>query len=254
MNTHFANNMQTAAKQPSKHSGKLRGVYAITDDALLPGRHLLSQVEQALAAGISLLQYRSKPSSNGSGDDKGGDAERRRQEAKSLAALCARYQVPLIINDDVALAQQAGAAGVHVGTADASVAEARARLGPHAIVGATCHADLQLAIAAERAGADYVAFGRFFPSRTKPHAPSAPLSLLGEAKARLGIAVVAIGGIDGENGAAAVKAGADILAAVHAVFGNSGGNSGGCNDESDGNDVTAAVRRLNAVFARQETS
>lgn len=229
-------------KPAPKHAATLRGVYAITDDALLPGPRLLSQAEKALSTGISLLQYRSK----------NGDASRRLQQAQALATLCARYEVPLIINDDVQLAQQAGAAGVHVGTADASVTEARARLGPHAIIGASCHADLQLAIAAQQAGADYVAFGRFFPSRTKPEAPPAPLALLGEAKACLRIPIVAIGGIDGGNGAVLLQAGADMIAAVHAVFGSSGGNNSG--DDGSDNDAAAGVRALNALFPVAEST
>ena len=206
----------------------LRGVYAITDDALLPPAEMLPKVEEALAAGIRFLQYRSKST----------DADSRLRTARELAALCTAYEVPLIINDAVDLAIEADAQGVHLGRQDAPVAEARARLGPEALIGASCHADLALALKAEEDGADYVAFGRFFPSATKPAAPAAPLAILGEAKQRLRVPVVAIGGIQRENGAAALQAGADMLAAVHAVFG--------------GDDVAGDTRALCALFQRKK--
>ncbi|MGI9251773.1 MAG: thiamine phosphate synthase [Pseudohongiellaceae bacterium] len=201
--------MQLSSQKTSR-TVQISGICAITDDALLPEQHFLPRVEQALAAGVAMLQYRSKQS----------ERDVRLQRARSLADLCERYKVPLIINDDTELAQQAGAQGVHLGTEDGLIDEARAQLGNDAIIGATCHADLSLALAAEQAGASYVAFGRFFPSHSKPEASAAPLTLLTEAKRRLNIPVLAIGGINAENGASVLQAGADMLAVIHAVFGS----------------------------------
>ena len=185
------------------------GIYAITDELLLPANKLLTASRIALENGIALLQYRSKSSA----------AEVRLHEAQALAILCAEFNTPLLINDDVELCAAVNAAGVHLGRQDASLASARERLGPQAIIGVTCHASLTDALRAEQQGADYVAFGRFFPSRTKPNAGAAALTLLGEARQRLNIPIVAIGGIDAQNGASVIEAGADMLAVIHSLFG-----------------------------------
>ena len=112
--------------------------------------------------------------------------------------------------------------------------EARQRLGEEAIIGITCHSDLSLALRAQAAGADYVAFGRFFPSHTKPNAPPASIQVLQQAKAQLAIPIVAIGGINAENGQALVTAGADMLAVIHTLFASA--------------DVEAEAKALNALF------
>lgn len=186
-----------------------RGLYAITDAELIPDAHLLETVEQALLGGARLLQYRHK----------GADKTLRMQQAQALNALCRSYHVPLIINDDVALAATVGSAGVHLGEDDAPLSEARARLGNDAIIGVSCYACLERAVQAAHGGADYVAFGSFFASPTKPKAMSAPLALLGQAVQRLSVPIVAIGGITPSNGRALVAAGADFLAVVSGVFG-----------------------------------
>ncbi|MBD3897028.1 thiamine phosphate synthase [Halomonas sp. ML-15] len=207
-----------------------RGLYAITDAALLPDdRTLLNACDAALRGGLALLQYR----------DKSGDDAHRWRQASALASLCQDYAVPLIINDDTELAlrlREAGFAGVglHLGQGDGDLALARQRLGASALIGVTCHARLELAEHAKVEGANYVAFGRFFTSRTKPEAPPASLSLLSEA-AYLGLPRVAIGGIDAHTIATARRAGAELLASVQAVFG--------------GSDVEARVRRLNRQLA-----
>jgi len=191
-----------------------QGVYAITDAGLLPDDDtLIAACESALAGGLALLQYR----------DKSRDAERRHRQASALAIRCARHGVPLIINDDLTLAERLrreghGGVGVHLGQQDGSLREARRALGEAAIIGATCHARLDLAAQACEAGASYLAFGRFFTSRTKPDAPPARLELLAEA-ARFGLPRVAIGGIDADNVRQARRAGAELLATVQAVFG-----------------------------------
>ncbi len=202
------------------------GLYAITDG---PRADLLAAVAQALAGGVRLLQYR----------DKSADAERRHAEAAALLQLCRRHGVPLIINDDIALARAVGADGVHLGREDDDLASARAALGGHAIIGVSCYDSLQRAQAAARAGASYVAFGAFFPSPTKPLAPRAPLELLRQSAA-LGVPRVAIGGITPDNGASLVEAGADYLAVISAVFASA--------------DVRAAARRFADLYPSDRES
>jgi len=183
----------------------LRGLYAITDG---PRDDLLDAVEQALAGGARLLQYR----------DKTSDAARRLAEARALQQLCRTRDAVFIVNDDVALAKAVQADGVHLGKDDGDLAEARAALGGEAIIGVSCYDSLDRAKRAAGAGADYVAFGAFFPSPTKPHAPRASIELLRQSAA-LGVPRVAIGGITPDNAPSLVEAGADALAVISAVFG-----------------------------------
>ena len=186
-----------------------RGLYAITDERPDAPRQLPVCVSEAIAGGASVIQYRNKQ----------GDAQQRRQTAGALLQLCQQHHVPLIINDDVALAASVNADGVHLGKTDASLAQARQQLGPQAIIGVSCYNSLERAMRAAQAGADYVAFGRFFSSHSKPDAPPAEASLLRQARRQLQLPIVAIGGITPENGQALVAAGADLLAAIHGVFG-----------------------------------
>ncbi|HSH13880.1 MAG TPA: thiamine phosphate synthase, partial [Desulfurivibrionaceae bacterium] len=158
--------------------------------------------------GAVLIQYREKTA----------PGPQRLREARDLQALCRDAGVPLIINDDPELAWRAGAAGVHLGQKDGSLAEARRLLGEDAIIGVTCHARLDLARTALAGGADYLAFGRFYSSGTKPDAPGADPLILTQAK-DLGKPVTAIGGVTAENGEPLIRAGADLLAAVGGVFG-----------------------------------
>lgn len=189
-------------------SRTLRSLYAITDRGLMGG-DLLIRAEQAIAGGVRLLQYR----------DKSTDARRREQEATALAQLCQQQGVHFIINDDPALALKAGADGVHLGQSDGDITTTRRFLGRDKIIGITCHNSLKKALAAEKAGADYVAFGRFFPSQTKPDAAPAEIDILRQAKHQLSIPIVAIGGITPENGSALIAAGADMLGVIHGIFG-----------------------------------
>jgi thiamine-phosphate pyrophosphorylase len=186
-----------------------RGLYAITDSKLLSPERMVEAVALAIQGGAAMIQYR----------DKGDDAMRRQWEAADLSNMCRPLGVPLIINDDVELAAQVMARGVHLGKHDADIASARARLGPNAIIGVSCYNDLDCAVAAEQAGADYVAFGSFFPSPTKPGAVKAEVELMRQAKQQLTIPVVAIGGINADNGAELVAAGADMLAVITELFG-----------------------------------
>lgn len=186
----------------------LRGLYAITDSTLLADGRLLPWVEAALEGGVRLLQYR----------DKSNDSARRLDEASQLKALCQQYGAQLLINDDLTLASQLEV-GVHLGQEDGSLREARAELGPDAIVGATCHASLDLAAAAVVAGVSYIAFGRFFHSETKPGAPAATPELLQQARQHFNTPIVAIGGITLERAPQLLAAGADLLAVIHGLFG-----------------------------------
>jgi thiamine-phosphate pyrophosphorylase len=182
-----------------------RGLYVITD-GLRPD--LLDVTSQALAGGARLLQYR----------DKSDDSARRYSEAAALRQLCDTYAVPLIINDDVALALAVAADGVHLGKDDDDLAAARAVLGRDAIIGVSCYDSLRRAKTAAAAGASYIAFGAFFPSPTKPLAPRASIELLRQSAA-LDVPRVAIGGITPDNAPSLVEAGADYLAVISAVFG-----------------------------------
>lgn len=186
-----------------------RGLYAITDAQLIADDRLLDTVEQALLGGARLIQYR----------DKSADAVRRLTQARLLNTLCQRYQVPLIINDDVELAAAVGAAGVHIGKDDPALTTARTRLGQNALIGVSCYNRLSLALAAEQAGADHVAFGAVFPSPTKPTEVRASMTLLREARAALRIPIVAIGGITPDNAPLLLDVGVDALAVVSGVFG-----------------------------------
>ena len=186
-----------------------RGLYAVTGPELPAAADLAAQVGAALAGGAVLIQYR----------DKSADAVQRSDRARAVFACCRIHGVPLLINDDVELAAAIGADGVHLGRDDAALGAARQRLGPRAIIGVSCYNQLPRAIAAAEEGADYVAFGRFFPSLTKPRAVQAEVDLLRRAKKCINIPVVAIGGITPDNGGSLVAAGADLLAAIHGVFG-----------------------------------
>ena len=186
---------------------KLRGLYAITDSELLKGR-LLPYVEAALKGGATLLQYR----------DKSSDDARRLREAEALRELCNRYGAALIINDDAELAARLGV-GLHLGQGDGSLSAARALLGRQAIIGGTCHAQLELAEAAAKEGVNYVAFGSFFNSTTKPGAPSADIALLTAAKAKVNLPIVAIGGVTLDNAPELIAHGASMVAVVHGLFG-----------------------------------
>lgn len=207
----------------SERRGRVRGIYAVTPDRPVDD-DLLDRVDAALAAGIAVLQYR----------DKSSDRAARLRGASALRDLCARHGALFVVNDDAALAAQVDADGVHVGREDGGVAAARRAVGPDRLVGASCYASLALAREAAAHGADYVAFGSVFPSRTKPQAVPAPLDLFVAAKRELALPCVAIGGIDARNLDRVAAAGADAAAIVSAVF--------------DPADTGGAVRALRAAF------
>ena len=200
------------------------GLYAITSAADTDPERLAGRVRAAIDGGAVMIQYRAKDRTD----------RERRIAASLLLDTCRARQVPLIVNDDPALAAGVGADGVHVGRDDGGVRAARRAVGDRCIVGASCYDRLDLARAAVDEGATYVAFGSFFPSPTKPHAVPAPMGLLSAARERLGVPVVAIGGITAHNGATLIEAGACFLAAIDGVFG--------------GDDVEQATRGYAALF------
>ena len=197
---------------------KLRGLYAITPELADSGT-LLRGVAQALEGGIAMLQYRRKGRQNV-------------DEAKALARMCRERAVPFVVNDDLALAMECGADGVHLGRDDGELAAARGKLAGK-LLGASCYDSLSAARAAVAAGADYIAFGSVFSSSTKPAAVRAPLSLFGEARP-LGVPLVAIGGITLQNAPQLIAVGADCLAVISDLF--------------DAPDIAARARAYGILF------
>jgi thiamine-phosphate pyrophosphorylase len=201
-------------------------LYALTPDRSDTGA-MIECVAAALDGGATAIQYRNKAAA----------PKLRLQQALALRALCAGRGATFIINDDIDLARAVDADGVHLGRGDATIAMARARLGDAALVGVSCYDSLERAEAAVAAGADYIAFGSFFPSNTKPDAVRAELPLLSTAKARWKVPVVAIGGITPGNTGALIDAGADAVAVISALF--------------DAGDVAAAARSFVALFNKR---
>lgn len=183
-----------------------RGLYAITQTEHKSSRTIIAEVEKVILGGAVVVQYRNK------------NPQDALFLAKELVKICHQYDVPLIINDDIELAIRVAADGVHLGEDDATVTEARQRLGKNAIIGVSCYNSVEKAIAAEKQGATYVALGRFFPSSSKPLASPAEINTLYEAKKMLTIPIVAIGGILPENGGQLLSAGADFLAVIGGLF------------------------------------
>jgi thiamine-phosphate pyrophosphorylase len=214
---------QASADRRGVSLADFKGLYAITPDEPSTGE-LARKVALAVAGGASIVQYRSKSA----------DPVLRREQGRALLALCRASCVPLIVNDDLDLAESIGADGLHLGRDDGPIASARKRLGPAKILGASCYDKLSLAVAARDAGADYVAFGSAFASRTKPGAVRAPLALYREAKSLLGCPVVAIGGITSHNAQALIDAGVDSLAVISALF--------------DAEDIEHRAREFAAMF------
>ena len=182
------------------------GLYAITQTDHLSDEHIIAAVESAIQGGASVVQYR---------DKNPRDAI---DLASRLRQLCHQYHVPLLINDNVELAKRIGADGVHIGQHDGEIAKARHLLGHEAIIGVSCYNDMNTALEAEANGVNYVAFGRFFPSSSKPLAAPAELVTLQQAKQHINIPIVAIGGILPDNGQQLLTAGADVLAVIGGLF------------------------------------
>jgi thiamine-phosphate pyrophosphorylase len=190
--------------QPAK---KIRGLYAVTPDTADTDA-LLTKTRAALDGGAGIVQYRNKTAT----------PALRRVQAGALLKLCNEFAAILLVNDHVALAAEIGAHGAHIGGEDGTLAAARAILGPDKLIGVSCYRDIELGRIAVAGGADYIAFGTFYSSTVKPSATHAPLSLLTSARA-LSAPVVAIGGITPDNAAPLLRAGADAVAVITAIYG-----------------------------------
>jgi len=200
-------------------------LYVITDTKLIPRERFVETVEAAVRGGATMVQLREKET----------PSEEVICLAREVLAVTRRYGALLIVNDHPTIARQIGADGAHVGREDPPVAEARAMLGPEAIIGASCYGDVARAVAAEQAGADYVAFGTPFPSPTKPKRTDISLGIFREVKQRVKVPVFAIGGITIDNAPQVIDAGADGIAVVSGVFAAP--------------DVEAAARALARLFS-----
>jgi thiamine-phosphate pyrophosphorylase len=201
----------------------ISGLYAVTPDEVNIDI-LMTKVEAVLENGVSLLQYRNKLASY----------KLQTQQARAILLLCRHYHVPLIINDSVKLCMALDADGVHIGAEDGNLSEVRAKLGKGKILGASCYNRFDLALAAQQADVDYVAFGACFSSDTKPNAPVANLNLFKQAQAQLNIPAVAIGGITLMNAPLAIDAGASAIAVINAIF--------------NANDVKSATQQFTQLF------
>ena len=190
-----------------EYAKHLRGLYIVTPD-WDDTAQLLAATELALQQGAALVQYRHKTA----------DAQQRQAQALALLALCRQYQVPLIINDHVDLCLDIDADGIHVGGTDASIAEVRKAVGPDRIVGASCYGTLELAHAAYRDGASYVAFGGFYPSRVKKYDFRTAPEIIAHSKREIPLPVVVIGGITLENAPPLVEQGADMAAVISSGY------------------------------------
>lgn len=203
----------------------MQGLYLVTPDWTDTSR-LLQLSEQAMqAVPVAMLQYRHKEAG----------PVLRQEQAGALLALCRRYRVPFIVNDHVDLCRQLDADGIHLGGTDAEVAAVRAQLGKHKIIGASCYGDLPRALAAQEAGASYVAFGGFYPSRVKKYAVTTPPAILDQARQALRVPTVVIGGMTPSNAAPLVARGAHMVAAISSIY--------------QAESVAAAAGQFQSIFA-----
>ncbi|MFO1494272.1 MAG: thiamine phosphate synthase [Lysobacterales bacterium] len=203
----------------------IRGLYALIDTTWLAPAQLADAAAAAARGGARLIQYR----------DKHASPTERAERARAVYQACRPHGALFIVNDDVELAFELMAHGVHLGEQDSTVAAARARLGPLAIIGASCYDSVVNGQRAADAGASYLAFGAFFPSQTKPGARHAETFLLRKARA-FGLPLVAIGGITPDNAPELIAEGTDAIAVAGGLLA--------------GGDVEAAARRYAALFAR----
>lgn len=209
---------------PTAKRPPIAGLYVLTPE-LADTAVLVARVSSAIAGGAAVVQYRNKL----------GTAASRCEQALALRALCRARGVTFIVNDDVGLAREVAADGVHLGRDDGELVAARQQLGADAIIGASCYDSLETGQRALDAGASYLAFGSFFASRVKPRAVRARLSLLSAARTRWSVPVVAIGGITAASAPTLIAAGANAVAVISAVF--------------DAPDIAAAAAAFRAAFA-----
>ena len=204
-------------------AARVSGLYAVTPD-IADTRRLVGLTRAALLGGVRFVQYRNKVAPHAL----------RLEQALALKAVCSEHGAAIIVNDHLDVALAADAAGVHLGKEDGLAKAARQAIGSARLIGVSCYDSLERAHAALREGADYVAFGSFFPSQVKPNAVRAPIELVSKAKAAFSVPVVAIGGITVENAPLLIREGVDAVAVISAVF--------------DAPDVTRAARQFTALF------
>lgn len=194
-------------------------VYAVTDRHWLKGESLYSQVEKALEGGATFIQLR----------EKNLDEEHFLQEAVEIQKLCKKYQVPFVINDNVTIALEMDADGVHVGQDDMEAGDVRQRLGADKIIGVSAH-NVEEALLAQEKGADYLGVGAVFPTSSKDDVSVLSFETLKEICAAVDIPVVAIGGINRDNIDKLTGSGIDGVAVISAIFAQE--------------DITAATQEL----------
>jgi thiamine-phosphate pyrophosphorylase len=186
---------------------KKNGVYWLTPSGIEDTKKLISLTRQVLSGGACMVQYRQKNLNH----------LQRRNQALRLKEVCAAHKVPFIINDSIELALTVNADGVHIGKSDSTLKAARDKLGEHKIIGVSCYNDIDRASEMFDNGADYVAFGRFYPSLTKPEAPPCSSEILKVAQEKFSSAVVAIGGINLDNASKLINNGATHIAIIDAI-------------------------------------
>ena len=196
------------SKASCAHKDKLKGLYAITDENLIAEEAFSEAIESALLGGARIIQYR----------DKSANQKKRLHQATVLRALCTQYQATCIINDDIDLAKTVNADGIHLGKDDTELSYARQVLGNDAIIGISCYNDIELALAAEKNSADYIAFGTMFSSTTKPDAVIATPAIISLAKQKVNIPVCAIGGITEDNIQQLIRHHTDMAAVISSLF------------------------------------
>ncbi|MEC7596226.1 MAG: thiamine phosphate synthase [Pseudomonadota bacterium] len=184
---------------------RIQGLYGITPDKDLN----IGLIENAIKKhNIKILQYRRKAV----------NIKNKAEEAKKLLNLCLEHHTLFIVNDDVNLCEKVGANGIHIGQGDMSAKSAREALGDKFIIGVTCHNSLELAIEAEKNGANYIALGAIFKSKNKPKVIHCPLSKVEEIKKNISIPIVGIGGINLKNQHHAYQAGCSSVAMIDGLF------------------------------------
>ena len=186
---------------------RIKGLYGITPDKDLN----IALIENAIKKHkVNILQYRRKIQ----------DEKRKLDEATQLLELCLQHNTLFIVNDDVNLCKKIGADGVHLGQNDVDVSSARNLLGKKFIIGVSCHNDLELALEAEKNGANYIALGAVFKSKTKPNAAYCSFSTIQNIKSNINIPIVGIGGITFENQQSVLDAGCNSIAMIEGLFGH----------------------------------
>jgi thiamine-phosphate pyrophosphorylase len=187
---------------------ELSGMYAITDEILTPDEVVVEKVQEALETGISIIQYRNKSKS---------DDEIREVVKKLRELVVDMYGATFILNDRVDLAIEVGASGIHIGENDMELIQVRKKF--DGIIGVSCYGDIEKAKNSEKLGANYVAFGSFFLSGTKPNSKIVELKILEEAKKELTVPICAIGGISCNNISLIRDKEPDMIAMVSAIWG-----------------------------------